>query len=167
MYQAGARRSLPPKPSYSLGGHLLGEALWSNRLTPLEWSISQAGWRWNRLGDLYILSGVGAPPLSTALNIKRTSLYYLTAWLYCQTITFCTDTQCSLCQSIVQLVALEALNDTHPAHKTKFMNPPSSPKMAISTKEQMCYFIWYLRIPVLVGGCTPRILKEWPFHRAL
>lgn len=99
------------------------------------------------------------PLLSTALDIKRTSLCYLITWLYHWTITFCTDIHCSLCQRAVQLVALETLNNTHPAHKTKFMNPPSSPKMAISTKEQMCYFTWYLRIPVLVGGSTPHILK--------
>lgn len=63
-------------------------------------------------------------------------------------------------QSTVQLVALETLNDTHPAYKTKFMNQPASLKMAISTKEQMCYFTWYLRIPVLVGGLAPYILKS-------
>lgn len=107
----------------------------------------------------FTFSVVLDPLLSTALNIRRTSQCYLTAWLYCQTITFCTDTQYSICQSIVQLVALEALNDTHPTHKTKFMNPPSCPKMAIRTEEQMCYFTWYLRIPVLVGGWTPHILK--------
>lgn len=120
--------------------------------------ISQAGWRWNRSDNLYILNP--APPnLSTALNIRRTSLCYLTACLYCRTITFCYSTWCFHCQSIVQLVALETLNDTHRAHKITFMNLPSSLKMAISAKEQMCYFTRYLRIPVLAGGSTSHILK--------
>lgn len=108
----------------------------------------------------FAFSVVQDPPPSTALNIKRTSMYYLFAWLCCQkTIVFFTDTHCSLYQSTVQLVALETSNDTHPAHKTKFMNLPSSLKMAISSEEQMCYFTWYLRIPVLVGGWTPHILE--------
>lgn len=127
-------------------------------LLQYDWSVRQVGGGIDWM--TFTFSEVLSPLLSSALNVKRTSLYYLRAWLYCQTVTFCTDTHCSLRQSIVQLVALETLNDTHPAHKAKFMNPPCSLKMAISTEEQMCYFTWYLRIPVLVGGLTPHILKS-------
>lgn len=80
----------------------------------------------------FTFSTVLDPLLSAALKIKRTPLYYLTPWLYCYILYRRT--------SRFQLVALQTLNSTHSAHKTKFMNPPSSPKMAIRTKEQMRYF---------------------------
>lgn len=134
MHQAGTLRSLLQKRSHSLGGHLCGETLWSHRLTPPGWSISQAGWWWNRLDDLYILQ---TPDCLLLLRLRGD---ICTTWHRGFTIALCTDTHSSLCTSRFQLVAAETVNSTHSSHKTKFMNPPSSQQMAIRTEQQMCYF---------------------------